>query len=90
MLTLLQDDVLLPIDRRQLQQLGSYKQPVQTNQIAFSNSGKELFLTTGDGQLKILDYPSMVCATHILILHGANRSRKPFIPSTPTPLPAIL
>lgn len=36
-----------------------HKQNVQTNQIAFSWSGKDLFLTTGDGSVKMLDYPSM-------------------------------
>jgi len=57
-----QDDVLVKVSRRQLQILAQYKQPVQTNQIAFSNSGNELFLTTGDSQVKILDYPTMVCS----------------------------
>jgi len=52
--------VLVPVSRRQLQTVAQYKQPVQTNQIVFSNGGDELILTTGDGQVKILDYPSMV------------------------------
>ena len=52
--------MLVPVSRRQLQTVAQYKQPVQTNQIVFSNGGDELILTTGDGQVKILDYPSMV------------------------------
>ncbi|KAF2401270.1 WD40 repeat-containing protein [Trichodelitschia bisporula] len=53
------DDTLIRIDRGKLAQVDSYRQPVQTNQTAFSWSGKELFLTTGDGSVKVLDYPSM-------------------------------
>lgn len=57
------DDVLVAVDRRMVRETGQWKQVVQTNQISFSNSGRELFLTTGDGKVGILDYPSMVsCA----------------------------
>ncbi|KAF2089069.1 WD40 repeat-like protein [Saccharata proteae CBS 121410] len=54
------DDVLVPISRATLTALPSHRQNVQTNQTFFSWSGEQLFLTTGDGQVKILDYPSMV------------------------------
>lgn len=40
--------------------MGEYKQNIQTNQTVFSHSGKELIATTGDGQVKIFDFPSMV------------------------------
>lgn len=43
-----------------MQVQSTHPQSVQTNQIAFSNSGRELLLPTGDGHIKILDYPSMV------------------------------
>ncbi|EKD12047.1 uncharacterized protein L3040_003175 [Drepanopeziza brunnea f. sp. 'multigermtubi'] len=35
----------------------SYQQDVQTNQIVFCFSGKKIFLTTGEGSVKILSYP---------------------------------
>jgi THO complex subunit 3 len=37
--------------------IASYQQSVQTNQIAFCNSGKKIFLTTGEGRVKIFSYP---------------------------------
>ncbi|KAF7884352.1 uncharacterized protein EAF02_004688 [Botrytis sinoallii] len=37
--------------------LASHQQPVQTNQIAFCWSGDKIFLTTGEGRIKILSYP---------------------------------
>lgn len=52
--------MLIPISRYSLTTLGEYRQPVQTNQTIFSYSGRELIVTTGEGQVKILDYPSMV------------------------------
>lgn len=54
------DDILVPVERRVCAAGTQWRQPVQTNQIAFTNSGRELLLTTGDSQVKILDYPSMV------------------------------
>lgn len=38
--------------------LASHQQPVQTNQICFCNSGTKVFLTTGEGRVKILSYPA--------------------------------
>ena len=55
-----QDDVLLPVSRFTLSALPSQRQLVQTNQTIFSWGGEELFLTTGEGHVKILDYSSMV------------------------------
>ncbi|KAH8663156.1 WD40-repeat-containing domain protein [Tricladium varicosporioides] len=37
--------------------LASHQQPVQTNQISFCHSGEKIFLTTGEGRVKILSYP---------------------------------
>ena len=55
-----QDDILHQISRPALASIASHRQTVQTNQTQFSHSGRELFLTTGDGEVRILDYPSMV------------------------------
>lgn len=66
------DDVIVPIDVRMGTMLGGpleldvgegkKLQTSQTNQLAFSNRGHEVFVATGDGTVKILDWPSMVCA----------------------------
>jgi len=53
------DDALLAIDRRTNTISNTWKQGVQTNQITFSHSGEEMLLTTGDGTVKIVDYPAM-------------------------------
>ncbi|TKA59237.1 hypothetical protein B0A49_11503, partial [Cryomyces minteri] len=53
------DDVLVPVSLAAMKSVAEYRQPVQTNQTVFSNSGHELFVTTGEGHVKILDYPSM-------------------------------
>lgn len=62
------DDVIVPIDLRMgvmgtveaLQtREGKKLQSAQTNQMCFSNSGREIFATTGEGTVKILDWPSM-------------------------------
>lgn len=37
--------------------ISSHQQTVQTNQIAFCHSGTKVFLTTGEGRVKILSYP---------------------------------
>lgn len=55
-----QKDVLVSISRASLSTMAEYKQNIQTNQTVFSYSGKELIATTGDGQVKIFDFPSMV------------------------------
>lgn len=33
----------------------------QTNQMCFSNTGREVFATTGEGSVRVLDWPTMVC-----------------------------
>lgn len=54
------NDHLIPLSRSTRAVLGSYEQALQTNQTAYSYGGTELFVTSGDGQVKVLDYPSMV------------------------------
>ncbi|KAJ9157519.1 Tho complex subunit 3 [Pleurostoma richardsiae] len=43
----------------------SFQQPVQTNQIAFDWAGEVIFVTTGDGRVRILDYPTLQPAYHL-------------------------
>jgi len=38
--------------------IGTHRQNVQTNQTIFGWAGKHLFVTTGDGRVKIMRYPS--------------------------------
>lgn len=40
----------------------------QTNQCSFSNSGRELFATTSEGTVKVLDWPTMVRSFLVLFL----------------------
>ncbi|KAL2067377.1 hypothetical protein VTL71DRAFT_1802 [Oculimacula yallundae] len=37
--------------------ISSHQQPIQTNQITFCHSGSKIFLTTGEGKIKIFSYP---------------------------------
>ncbi|KAB8339332.1 hypothetical protein FH972_022265 [Carpinus fangiana] len=53
------DDKLIALDRRAMKVVSEVEQRVQTNGIAFSNSGRELLLTTGEGHLKIVDWSSL-------------------------------
>jgi len=53
------DDWLISFSRLAGSEIARHKQLVQTNQVIFSWSGAELFLTGGDGTVKIFDYPSM-------------------------------
>ena len=64
------DDVLVTVDVRK-GVMGEISEDVvvqekgklgsgQTNQCAFSHSGRELFATTSEGTVKVLDWPSMV------------------------------
>lgn len=50
--------MLVQIDRTALKVVSEHRQNVQTNQTAFDWSGTRLFLTNGDGCVKILQYPS--------------------------------
>ncbi|KAF2735196.1 WD40 repeat-like protein [Polyplosphaeria fusca] len=52
------DNTLVAIDRAALAPVSEHKQSVQTNECVFDWAGKKQFLTTGDGSVRILDYPS--------------------------------
>ncbi|KAH6614848.1 hypothetical protein C7974DRAFT_320251 [Boeremia exigua] len=56
------DNLLVSIDRAALRILSEQRQPVQTNQCVFDWSGAHLFLTSGDGSIKVTDYPSFTPA----------------------------
>ncbi|KAJ9668608.1 hypothetical protein H2201_001250 [Coniosporium apollinis] len=51
------DDTLLCLDRANLSILSTHRQSLQTNQTFFGWAGQHLFLTTGDGTVKIARYP---------------------------------
>lgn len=50
-------DTLFVLSPTQSTPIASHQQSVQTNQMAFCWSGKKIFLTTGEGRIKILSYP---------------------------------
>ncbi|KAH8808261.1 WD40-repeat-containing domain protein [Xylogone sp. PMI_703] len=50
-------DNLFVLSPTQSTPISSHQQPVQTNQVAFDWNGKKIFLTTGEGRVKILSYP---------------------------------
>jgi THO complex subunit 3 len=52
------DNTIIPISRSTLTPTSKHPHSVQTNQCVFDWSGKRLFLTTGDGCVKIVKYPS--------------------------------
>jgi len=53
------DNVLVKIDRATLGIVAEHRQPLQTNQCVFDWSGRHLYMTGGDGSVKMLDYPSL-------------------------------
>ncbi|KFY55668.1 hypothetical protein V497_06837 [Pseudogymnoascus sp. VKM F-4516 (FW-969)] len=52
-------DNLFLIDPVQAKVVAEYAQDVQTNEIAFCWSGKRIFVSTGEGRVKILSYPDL-------------------------------
>jgi THO complex subunit 3 len=52
-----QADNLFVLSPTQPTPIASHQQSVQTNQFCFCHSGKKIFLTTGEGRVKILSYP---------------------------------
>jgi THO complex subunit 3 len=52
------DNLLACIDRAALSVRAEHRQPLQTNQCVFDWSGSHLFVTGGDGSVRIVDYPS--------------------------------
>jgi THO complex subunit 3 len=53
-----QDNLISTIDRATFRVLAEHPQPIQTNQCVFDWSGKNLFMTGGDGSVKMVQYPS--------------------------------
>lgn len=51
------DDNIFVLSPTSSTPLSSHQQSVQTNQIAFCWSGKKVFVTTGDGKIRVLSYP---------------------------------
>ncbi|KAF1939391.1 WD40 repeat-like protein [Clathrospora elynae] len=56
------DNVLVTIDRATLSIVSEQPQPLQTNQCVFDWSGNHLYMTGGDGSVKMLRYPSFESA----------------------------
>ncbi|KAJ9164871.1 WD40 repeat-like protein [Coniochaeta hoffmannii] len=52
-------DKLFILSPTQSTPISSHQQSVQTNQIAFDWSGNKIFVTTGEGQTRILSYPGL-------------------------------
>lgn len=52
------DNLLVSIDRAALRVVAEHKQPLQTNQCVFDWTGSHLFMTGGDGSVRIVHYPS--------------------------------
>lgn len=70
-LTFFQDDHLIPILMHPTPTaLVPYHQPLQTNQTTFTHSSqpRTLLVTTGDGSVKLLEYPSLT-TVHALHAH---------------------
>jgi THO complex subunit 3 len=70
-LTVSQDDTLIPISMHPTPTaLSPHPQPLQTNQTTFTHSSQPqtLLVTTGDGSVKLLDYPSLT-TVHALHAH---------------------
>ncbi|KAF2003331.1 WD40 repeat-like protein [Amniculicola lignicola CBS 123094] len=53
------DNLLMPISRSAMKVISEHPQSVQTNQTVFDWNGTHLYVTMGDGCVKILDYPTM-------------------------------
>jgi THO complex subunit 3 len=52
-------DNLFALSPTETTPIASHQQTVQTNQIAFCWGGKKIFVTTGEGRVKILSYPDL-------------------------------
>lgn len=66
-----QDDWIHSVSRTTLSMLHSQREPTQANQAIFSHSGEELLLTTGEGTIKIFDYPNLK-TIHTLTAHTSS------------------
>ena len=54
----LQDNLLVTIDRAAFSIVSEHQQSIQTNHCVFDWSGNHLYMTGGDGSVKLLRYPS--------------------------------
>lgn len=68
----IQDDALCPVSRANMAVIATHRQNVQTNQTTFSNAGRHLFVTTGDGRVKIIDYENDFKHIHDLNAHTSS------------------
>ncbi|CZR60898.1 probable THO complex subunit 3 [Phialocephala subalpina] len=68
------DDNIFVLSPTQPQPITSHQQSVQTNKMTFSHSGDKVFLTTGEGRVKILSFPNFEPVFHL--------SHDPSIPFT--------
>ena len=59
LLTGRQSDKLFILSPTQTTPISSHQQSVQTNQIAFDWGGNMIFVTTGEGQTRVLSYPDL-------------------------------
>lgn len=57
-MTCVQENNLIRVDRSAMKPIVEYQQSVQTNQCVFDWAGKYLFVTNGDGCVKVVDYPA--------------------------------
>lgn len=53
-----QDNVIVTIDRANMKAQHEHREPLQTNQCVFDWAGTHLYLTNGDGYIKVLRHPS--------------------------------
>ncbi|RDW94595.1 hypothetical protein BP5796_00358 [Coleophoma crateriformis] len=58
-------DNLFVLSPSQSTPIATHQQSIQTNQVAFCWSGKRVFLTTGEGRVKILSYPDFKPVLHL-------------------------
>ncbi|KAF2266804.1 WD40 repeat-like protein [Lojkania enalia] len=65
------DNILVHVDRTNLRTIGEHHQSVQTNQCVLNWESEHLFLTNGDGCVKILNFPSFEYA-HTLNAHTSS------------------
>lgn len=54
-----QSDKIHILSPTQSTPLASHQQPVQTNQISFCWGGKKVFVSTGEGKVRVLSYPDL-------------------------------
>ncbi|KAG6363144.1 hypothetical protein INS49_008239 [Diaporthe citri] len=66
-----QSDKLHILSPTQSAPLASHQQPVQTNQISFCWGGKKVFVSTGEGKVRVLSYPDLQPLMH----YNYDRSR---------------